>query len=97
MLGGLHCYVSFSLAVTSGSCSLVAVPGLHIVVASVVEHRIELMCPALAGRFFTTEPPGKLVTQLLIKTFEYLYIYIYIYISLCIYIPLYIYIYGEEI
>ena len=92
MLGGLHCYVSFSLAVTSGSCSLVAVPGLHIVVASVVEHRIELMCPALAGRFFTTEPPGKLVTQLLIKTFEYLYIYIYIFM----YIYTFIHIYMEK-
>ena len=82
--------MSFSLAVTSGSCSLVAVPGLHIVVASVVEHRIELMCPALAGRFFTTEPPGKLVTQLLIKTFEYLYIYIYIFMYIYTFIHIYI-------
>ena len=30
---------------------------------------IELMSPALAGRFFTTEPPGKLWPHTLEQTF----------------------------
>ena len=32
------------------------------------ESRLKLVSPALAGRFFTTEPPGKPCTHFLLKT-----------------------------
>ena len=84
--------MGFSLVVTSGSYFLVAVRGLHIVVASpVVEHGIEPLSPALAGKFLTTEPPGTLVTQFLIKTFKYLYTHTHTHTHTYIYMYIYIY------
>ena len=69
---GLCCCVGFTLAVASGGCSLVAVPMLLIAVVSLGTRaqllhsmwdipglRIEPVSHALAGGFFTTEPPGK--------------------------------------
>ena len=101
---GLRCCMGFFLLVASGGCSIVAVLGLLIAVASLAEHRLQgmwlqwlrhvgsvfavpglqsvdslvahgLCCstacgifldqgmeplsPALAGGFFTTEPPGQ--------------------------------------
>ena len=73
--------MGFSLVVTSGSYSLVAVRGLHIVVASpAVEHRIKPMCPAMAGLILHYGATRALVTQLPIETSEYLYIYMYVYV-----------------
>ena len=41
---GLHCYMGFSLFAASGSCSLVAVRGLLIVMVSLVaEHGLQGM------------------------------------------------------
>ena len=67
---GLHCCAGFSLVVRSEGYSLVVVSRFLIVGASLVGHRLEGVSalprsdteptsPALAGRFFTTEPPGK--------------------------------------
>ena len=67
---GLHCCAGFSLVVRSQGHSLVVVSRFLIVVASLVGHGLEgvwalprsdtePMSPALAGRFFTTKPPGK--------------------------------------
>ena len=64
---GLRCYAGFSLVAESLGSALVLVCGLLIMVASLVEEPgsrahgpgIEPMSSSLAGRFFTTEHPGK--------------------------------------
>ena len=65
----LHCCVGFSLVVANKGCCPVSVSRLLIVIASLVARAralgptgfsgIKPESPALAGRFFTTEPPGK--------------------------------------
>ena len=63
ILLGLHCHSGFSLVVESEGYSLVAVRRLLVAVASgmwdLPGSGVEPMSPALAGGFFTTEPPGK--------------------------------------
>ena len=66
--GGLEC--SFPLQELSHVDSVVAVPGLYITGSIVVAHGlscfkgygIKPVSPELAGRFSTTEPPGKPMT-----------------------------------
>ena len=56
---GLHCCTCFSLVVASGDYSLVA-HGLSCFAAwQIFLDQESKLSPALAGRFFTTEPPGK--------------------------------------
>ena len=67
------------------------------VASPVVEHGIEPLSPALAGKFLTTEPPGTLVTQFLIKTFKYLYTHTHTHTHTHIYTCTYIYIWGRNL
>ena len=65
----LHCCMGFSLVVAGRACCLVSASRLLIGIASLVARAralgstgfsgIKPESPALAGRFFTTEPPGK--------------------------------------
>ena len=79
---GLRCWVGFSLVVLSGGHSPAEVRGLLNTVAFVVEHGfchtwnpprqgVKPMSPALAGRFFTTELPGKPRVLVFFLTFSF--------------------------